>query len=86
MKRKLVRCPDCGKRGVYSNLNGSDDSVQCRYCDWYAFQNGNDDSDIRERNRLVAANPEFTDSYVQSLIDRWRKHNGMNKPYDIEEE
>jgi hypothetical protein len=54
----LLKCPDCGKKGVSYRLTGSDDHWGCRYCDWNAFSYGHDKPDIINRRRLQAANPE----------------------------
>lgn len=53
---KFYRCPGCTKKGVWLKL-GADDCWCCRYCEWYAYAAGEEDSDFRNRNRLAAINP-----------------------------
>ena len=69
MSRRYLKCPDCGRRGVYTRLDG-DDVLVCRYaylgCRWYAYAGGEDLEDRRQRGRLAAANPD-ADVWVSAL-------------------
>lgn len=51
-----MRCPDCGRKAVYLRLC-ADDVYECKRCYWYAYERGNDDHDVRERERLDKLNP-----------------------------
>ena len=63
--KKFLTCPDCGKRGVWMHLS-SEDGWKCRYCGFWAYANGEDNTDRWERQRLAAANPQ-ADIWVTSL-------------------
>lgn len=57
--RSLMRCPKCYKKGVSSRYrNPGEDHYACRYCDWYAYAAGWDDSDVLGRNQLARLNPD----------------------------
>lgn len=55
--RYLV-CPDCAKKGVTLRTTSSEDWYVCRYCEWSACNEGEDDPDVRRRGLLAQANPE----------------------------
>lgn len=61
MGRKLLRCPDCARRGVYLRLD-ADDVYICRYeylgCEFYAYERGSMLKDLDGRRRLAEANPD----------------------------
>lgn len=60
MGRKLLRCPDCSRRGVYLKLD-TDDVYLCRYeylgCEFFAYERGSMSQDLEGRRRLAEANP-----------------------------
>lgn len=64
---KMMRCPDCGRRGVYVNRNAVADFYKCRYthlgCDFYAYANGASPTDTANRQRLADANPGALDDH-----------------------
>lgn len=55
---RLLICPGCTMRGVSLRLTTSEDYWGCRYCDWEAFAEGEDNIDRLERRRLAKANPD----------------------------
>jgi hypothetical protein len=65
--QRLV-CPNCGRKGVTLRL-GREDHFGCRYCDWYAFNDGLDEPDVVNRSALAEMNPEWTDA-------AWRAYEG----------
>lgn len=57
----FMRCPDCLRKGVSRRWGrGSGDFYGCRYCEWYAYDEGYQESDVRERARLREVNPGDT--------------------------
>lgn len=59
---RYLACPACTKRGVSWRARPYDeDHYSCRYCNWYAFTQGNERRDVAELARLAAANPDADD-------------------------
>lgn len=55
---RYLRCPECNKKGVSLRLRShGEDLYGCKYCEWYCYVEGNDMTDVRERQRLIDANP-----------------------------
>jgi DNA-directed RNA polymerase subunit RPC12/RpoP len=54
----LLKCPDCGKKGVHFKMSGEEDGWSCRYCEWWTFSTGHDRIDVIERRKLAALNPD----------------------------
>lgn len=57
MIRSFMQCPGCRKKGVHLRLGRHDDVFVCRYCDWYAYNDGTDTSDVKARTALLELNP-----------------------------
>jgi hypothetical protein len=57
-----MRCPDCGRRGVYVKLAPyGEDGYKCRYthfgCEFFAYTGGTMTRDVEKRQRLASCNP-----------------------------
>lgn len=88
---KYLRCPDCGRKGVYQKLQGAEDHWRCRYeylgCTFFAYDSGEDDTDIWNRTRLAGLNPSAglwitnlgKESYAEAINRMMNKQKGIQR-------
>jgi DNA-directed RNA polymerase subunit RPC12/RpoP len=60
------RCPQCARKGVTTRFGSQgEDYYACRYCDWWAFTQGQ--SDAEARHQLVLANFDWAERGLPAL-------------------